>query len=377
MTDSTRLWGLPIKAVYGLGGLMLLTGGAFALGLTQDFQRIWANLLLVSYFLLGLGLGSAVVLALLWVTGARWSDTIRPVVETMTYLLPAGAIGIAIVLFACPSLYPWNADDYSALGFQALWLDRPFFLMRAVGYLALWLAMAHFLVHASRRHEGAGSAPAGAAVTRISAIFLVVFSITFWLASTDWIMSLEPKWSSTIFGLYNFAGIFLGALSAIIVLVICFGQTDALRNDSTRAPLVDLGTLLFAFSSFWMYVWFSQYLLIWFVDNPEETEYFVLRQFEPWSPLFLANLVLNWGVPFVVLLFRPAKENPRILLGVALIVLAGRWLDLYLMILPPVSHGETVFTPWDIALVPGAIAAAAWILAAAWPRSLASVPERA
>ena len=103
----------------------------------------------------------------------------------------------------------------------------------------------------------------------------------------------------------------------------------------------DLGTLLFSFSSFWAYAWFCQYMLIWYVNNPEETEYFVLRQHDAWQPLFFANLVLNWGVPFVVLLSRRAKETPAILLSMAVIVLLGRCLDLYLMILPAPSVGTS------------------------------------
>ena len=151
-------------------------------------------------------------------------------------------------------------------------------------------------------------------------------------------------------------------MAAVIVLAVWLDHKGLIRGKLSRDQLRDLGTLLFAFSSFWMYIWFSQYLLIWYVNNPEETEYLVLRQNDMWQPLLLANLILNWAVPFLVLLFRPAKENARVLLAVALIVLVGRWLDLYLMILPPVAGTGPVFEIWDAGLLLGAVALAALIL---------------
>jgi hypothetical protein len=347
--------GLPRWAVYGLTAVIFAGTGLFLFGAVGEPQRTWANLLAASFGVLGLGLGAAVWLALFNVTGARWSEVIRPVTERLTLLLPVGAIGVALVLVAAPSLYPWTKEaGETASTFQGFWLRRPFFLLRAFVYLALWLGLAFMLVRASRRK--------GDNRVRISAVFLVIFGITFWLASVDWIMSLEPKWSSTIFGVYHFAGMVLAALAGIIIVAIWFEYphpqplSQRARGGLPGGPLTnnhlrDLGTLLFSFSSFWAYIWFCQYLLIWYVNNPEEAEYFVRRQQGAWQPLegdlvivsvpvhyqiglFLANVVLNWGVPFVVLLFRPAKESPQVLLIVAGIVLLGRALDLYLMVLP-------------------------------------------
>jgi hypothetical protein len=321
---------------------------------------MWANLLHVSYYLLGIGLGGGVLLALFSVTGARWSTLIEPVAAKLTYLLPVGAAGAAIVLVAHPTLYPWARLDWQGdvdSSFQSLWLSRPFFLLRSLAYLALWLVMTFQLVRVAQKSGW----HAGKAVAR-SAAFLVVFALTCWLSSVDWIMSLEPRWSSTIFGVYHFSGMFLGVLAAVIVLALWFDHRGLLGGRLSRDHLRDLGTLLFSFSSFWMYIWFSQYLLIWYVNNPEETEYFILRQSEVWQPVFFANLILNWAVPFLVLLFRRAKESPTILLIVALCLLAGRWLDLYLMILPPVAGTSSAFGPWDLSLIPGAVGLALLLL---------------
>jgi hypothetical protein len=315
---------------------------------------MWAELLVVSYYLLGVGLGAEVLLALFWVTGARWCAAIRPATSKLIGLLPVGAIGVAIVLLTCPSLYPWTkpgAETPADSSFQAIWLERGFFLCRAVVYIALWLTFAYFLTRGSRQADATSPDSSNTGKVRLSAAFLVVFAITCWLAGTDWIMSLEPKWSSTIFGVYQFSGMFLSALAAVIVLVICLQRLGSLNGKLTSDHLRDLGTLLFAFSSFWMYIWFCQYMLIWYVNDLEETEYFIIRQYEPWQALLIANLVLNWGVPFLVLLFRPAKESPAILSLVAIVVLVGRWVDLCLMILPPVARGGPAFEVWDAALV--------------------------
>jgi hypothetical protein len=169
-------------------------------------------------------------------------------------------------------------------------------------------------------------------------------------------MSLEPEWTSTIFGVYNFAGLFLSGLAAVALLVVCLRRHSPLQSVLTADHLHDLGTLLFSFSSFWMYTWFCQYLLIWYVNNPEETAYYRLRWQGPWPVFGLLDVVLNWGVPFLVLLFRFAKRSPVILGAVALVVLAGRCVDLAFMILPPQGDGVAVPGLLEAGLVLGTVA---------------------
>jgi hypothetical protein len=360
---STRL-GFPLAAC-GFTALVVLGFAALIGGAIWGSDQFWANLLLVSYYLLGIGLGGSVLLALFWVTGARWCATIRRPLEKLIALLPAGVAGVAIVFIAHPAIYPWSdqqARGYTESTFHAIWLERRFFLVRALIYVTLWLTFALTLVLVSRREDTPDPRSPNAKKVRVSAAFLVVFVLTFWLASTDWIMSLEPKWSSAVFGVYQFSGMFVSALAAVIVLVIWLDWQGTMHGKLTRNQLRDLGTLLFAFSSFWMYIWFSQYLLIWYVNIPEEAEYFVVRQRAPWQSLLLVNLVLSWGVPFVVLLFRRAKECSPVLLAVAVVVLVGRWLDLYLTIVPPVAGVSPDFGAWDVGLLVGAIGLAALIL---------------
>ena len=149
---------------------------------------------------------------------------------------------------------------------------------------------------------------------RLSAIFLLVYAPTFSLASCDWLMLLDPMWFSTIWGVYNFAGMVQATLAAMIVLAIVLRARGPLRGIFTDDHLHDLGKLLLGFSCFWMYIWFSQYMLIWYTNMPEETSYYILRTQGPWGPLMIANVVLNWIVPFFILLPRPCKRSESVMM---------------------------------------------------------------
>jgi hypothetical protein len=372
MTTSDAAYRLPRIAEWLSLGLVLLGCFAFVAGAVLAPPRAWASLLLVSCYLLGLGLGGAVLVALFYVTGAGWGVALRRVPEAMIALLPAAALGLGLVLLAYPQLYPWSDPAQGGVSlspFQRIWLTRPFFLLRSLVYLALWITLAFAIVRVSRRQDQTGAAALTTRNVSLSALFLVVFAVTCWLASTDWIMSLEPRWSSTIFGVYNFAGIFLSALAAVSVVAVALYWQGPFRRVLTPQHWHDLGTLLFSFSSFWMYIWFCQYLLIWYVNNPEEAVYYWRRQQPGWQVLFLLNVALNWGVPFVVLLFRPAKENPGMLLAVAASVLLGRWLDLYLMILRPVGGATPLPDAWGVGVFLGALALAVVLIGRALGRA--------
>jgi hypothetical protein len=314
--------------------------GAVALGagFVLDQQRTWANVLLVGNYLVGLSLGSLVLVALLYVCGARWSTPLRRLPEALALALPVGGVAVAAALLFCPALYGWTAhvpegaDTSPAL--RSLWLSRPFFLLRALVYLAVWITFAFLIVRNSRRQDATGDPALTRSNVRLSAGFLVAFGVTCWLSSYDWLMSLEADWASTVFGVYNFAGLFLSALAAVLVLAVCLRRGSPLNGFVTRDRLHDLGTLLFGFSSFWAYAWFCQYMLIWYTNHPEETGYIRRRSAGPWGALLIVDLLLNWGIPFAVLLFRGAKCRPLIVAAVALVVLAGRWADLALIIFP-------------------------------------------
>jgi hypothetical protein len=348
----------PWSVLLLCGVLAVLGGAALAVGLLQAPERAWLNLLLVSYYMLSLGLGGLVFVAIQYVAGAGWSVALRRVPEAMAAVIPVAALGLAAVFLARPSLYPWAgpppADAGVSSPLRQAWFNQPFFLARAAFYLACWVVLGLALVRVSRRQDRDGDPSRTRTNVRVSAAFLVVFAVTFWLASQDWLMSLDAEWSSTIFAVYQFAGLFLGGLAGIILLAACLRWLGPFRNVLTAAHLHDLGKLLFGFSTFWMYLWFCQYMLIWYVNSPEEAVWFTRRLHGAWTPLFVLNIVLNWGIPFAVLLPRAAKQRLGVLVGVSLVVLAGRWLDLYLEIFPPSGEAPLAGAAWELGLLAGA-----------------------
>jgi len=319
---------------------VLFLGGAI---LTP--ARLGPSLLLYGYGLLGVAIGSLYFLAIHYATTAGWATALKRVPEALTRLAP---IALLLILAAFVSgstvLYPWlreGAEAASLTAFKARWLSPTFFFGRALIYAVVLIACGAAL----RRHSLAQDRDHDPAHTtssrRLAVIFLLAGSFTVWLASFDWIMAIEPHWYSTLFGVYNFAGHFTAALAVIILVVVALQRRGALPGV-TSDHLHDLGKLLFAMSTFWMYMWFSQAMLIWYSNIAEEAVYFNIRLANGWRPLFIANVLLNWGVPFLVLLSRRAKRSSTVMVRVALVVLAGHWLDLYLMIYPPLTGGPVV-----------------------------------
>jgi hypothetical protein len=342
------------RAATGRWRILLAIGVAAAIGALAFWPGSAWGVLMAGYLLAGFGLAGVVFVAIQYACGAGWSVAFRRVPEAMAAILPFGLAVIAVVFVARPSLYPWTGHEPHP-GFQRLWLRWPFFLGRAGVYMAVWLGFAAAIVRTSRRQDQDGSVAHTRRNVRLSIAFLVLFAVTFWLASFDWIMSLEPAWASTIFGIYNFAGMFSSGL-ALLILFVLWLRRGALRDFVNEEHLHDLGKLLFAFSTFWMYIWFSQYMLIWYADIGEETSYYVARLRNAWEPLFLLNMALNWAVPFAALLPRGPKRNPRALARVAVVVLAGRVLDVYLMIAPPVQGARPHFDVAAAAMLAGVAA---------------------
>jgi hypothetical protein len=328
-------------------GALIIIAGLFIAPI-----RTWTSILLISFYLVALGLSGAVFIALQYVTGASWGVAVRRIPEAITLLVPVGGFGMLAVLLFHPSLYPWSRIEVQRElpAFRQVWLNPGFVRGRAVAYMMIWMVFALALLRGSRKQDQDGQFSHTRNNVRLSAMFLVVFAITFWLASVDWIMSLEPDWASTIFGMYNFAGLFVGGLAAITLMLVWLQKRKPLNAVITRHHLHDCGKLIFAFSTFWMYLWFSQFMLIWYANLPEETTYYVQRLHGFWQPLFFLNLALNWVVPFFVLLPKTNKQKPGVLARVSLTLLLGRWLDLYLMIAPS-NLAQPRIGIWEIGVI--------------------------
>ncbi len=343
----------PALARLGIG---LLAIGAVLSGLawlvTGDTDRVGFAYLWGFALLWTVVLGGLFFVALQHVTRSVWSVVVRRVAEMLVapiWLVPITVV--PVVLFAVMpesfGIFPWahgGAEESHALADKASYLNPTTFVMRTVAYVAIWLGFARYFLRGSLvqdRDREAGAATAR--MRRAAGPFMVVFAFTATFAAIDWLMSLEPHWFSTIFGVYVFSGMVVAALSAITIATIWLrssGRIDA--TVVTDDHLYNLGALLFAFVCFWAYIAFSQYMLIWYANVPEESFYIVRRLEGGWKSISVGLALARFVVPFLVLLSRRAKTNPRILVAISLFLLAGQVLDLYWLVMPQSSPSGPV-----------------------------------
>ncbi len=325
-----------------LGGLAA-TAALVAAGAAAGPRGVFPSLLAAALFGLGVALGAGVFLSTAALTGARWWLPLRGVASALAGTLPVPALLLAGTLAAgLGALYPWAHAGHGAhFGHaKAVWLSAPLFLARALAILVVWLGLVAYL-RSRLAAWGAGTAPRSSFV-RAAGLFVVVLAPTLSVGSWDWAMSLEPHWYSTMFGVYVFAGSFLSGLAALTVAAVLLERRGLLAEPLGASRTHDLGRLLFAFSTFWAYIWFCQYLLIWYANLPEEVPHFVARTRGEWATLFWLSPVLSFAVPFLALLTADAKKRSRVLLPVALVVLLGRWLDSWLLVAPAATEGPAI-----------------------------------
>jgi hypothetical protein len=337
-------WPWP-QAALGLFALGVLAAAA---GIVHSPLRAWSNLLLCEVYILCLALAGALFISIEHLSGAGWSAVLRRVPEAMMSVLPVAAVLVLPLFLGRHVLYP-RAGLHVADPSKAVFLSTPFVAARTVVALAAWVLLARTLRRASLRQDVVPGLSGHHLMVRYSAIFVVVFAVTLSLAGVDWLMALDPHWASTVFAVYVFAGLLVSGIAALTLIVILLQWSGHLRGIVREAHLHDLGKLLLTFTTFWAYIWLSQYLLIWYGNLPEEVTYYARRTAAPWTAPFVLNLVVNWAVPFLVLLPRAAKRSPRVLGGVCALLLVGHWLDLYLLIMPETME-IPVFGPLELLL---------------------------
>jgi hypothetical protein len=280
--------------------------------------------------------------------GARWSVPLRRVPERVASLLLPGAPIALVGLLSLPVLFHrWSgpeALEHPLVMGKAVWLNAPFFALRLVACLVAWLISYRLLVGGSLRQDKTRDPRVNVRSRRFAPAFMALFALTITVVAFDWISSLEPEWYSDIFGVYLFAGTFLAGLAATTLAVVTLKSAGRLARV-TGAHLYNLGALLFAFTVFWSYIGFAQYMLIWYANMPEEVYWYKDRLHGGWLTLALVLAAVHFLVPFFALIPRDAKGDPRRLRWVALVVLAAHVLDLYWMIFPSVVEGPVLGWP--------------------------------
>jgi hypothetical protein len=326
----------------------LALGGAGVVGAywTAGLERFWANWILWFIFLFTVGLGSLFIVALEHLINAKWSVPIRRIPERLaTLLVPVVPIGL-IALGALPVLYPGTRPEAlqnPVLAGKAFWLGQPFFSARAIVCFVLCLVGLAVLVRGSIRQDSSKDPSFNIRARKFAPAWMFIFAAVITLVAFDWISGLTPEWYSDIFGIYLFAGSFLAGLGATSLAVLHLKSRNRLvgvRNDH----LYNLGGFLFAFTVFWSYIGFAQYMLMWYANLPDEVIYYKVRLEGPWHLITLALAFFHFVLPFFVLVTRDAKGDAGRLRKVAFLMLGAHLLDLYWLIFP--ALGATPYFGW-------------------------------
>ncbi|RZK73434.1 MAG: quinol:cytochrome C oxidoreductase, partial [Pedobacter sp.] len=327
-------------------------------GFTGDkvmHERTFANLLLMGYYFACVCMSGMFFLAVQFVAQAGWSASILRVPQALAKTLPIASIILIVIISAglyTHNLYHhWHADGLtdpnspnydSLIAGKAVFLNVPFFLGRMVVFLGVYSAFAISFTKLSYNEDLAGGLASYRKSFKNACIFLVIYGFTTPIFAFDTIMSLEAHWFSTMFGWYNFAAMWVSSLATIAIIIILLRRAGYMQwvNNS---HLHNLGQFIFGFSIFWTYVWFAQFLLIYYANMPEETVYFYKR-FEYYKFWFFLNLAMNFLAPVLLLMDRDNKRTDAKLLFVSIVVLLGHWVDYYQMIMPgAVEDGHNGF----------------------------------
>lgn len=339
---------LGIAGVAGLGAAWVLAGEA---------KRFWFAYLTSYGYVASIALGALFFILIQHVTRAGWSVVVRRPAEAIVGAFPILAVLALPLLAGAHDLYHWTHAE--AVGSDALlahkspWLNLPFFAVRLVVYVAAWTLVGEYFRRKSFQQDRTGDKALTLAQQSASPVALIVFGFTLTFASFDLLKSLDPHWFSTMYGVYYFAGAVVGGTAFLIVLSLLVQKNGVLRQTITREHYHDLGKLLFAFTCFWAYIAYSQYMLYWYANIPEETIWYLRRQEHGWDKVGLFLVVGHFVLPFLLLVSRHAKRHRRFLGAMAAWMLFVHWVDIAWLVLPDYGAAGVVLGPVDLAAAIG------------------------
>jgi hypothetical protein len=313
-------------------GLVSMTFGFY-----QDPVRTWANYLLNNFYFLSVAMGGTFFFVIQYIAQAGWSSGFKRVAEAMMAWLPFAAVFFLLLYFGTHSIYHWSHQDAvkedSLLTHKSPFLNVPFFYFRMIVFFVLWIVLARVLRTFSLKEDAEGGLKWFEKSEFYSKVFVFVLLITFSFATIDWIMSIDAHWYSTLFALKNVVAAFLHG-SSILILIVLLLHNRGFFPFLNKYHLHDFGRYLFMLAIIWGYFWFAQFMIIWYGNIPEETIYYSVRWEKGWQTLFFLDIIVNWAVPFFVLLPVKASKNRIVILIVILFLIVGQYIDLYLQIMP-------------------------------------------
>ena len=336
--------------IVGLAGIAFCILPAIAsAGLRQQFFRSY---LLSFVFWIGITLGCLAILMVQHMSGGAWGLVIRRVLESATRTFPLFALLFLPIILGVQSLYIWaRPEDVAAseaLQHKSAYLNVTFFVVRAVFYFAVWVVVSRALNKWSLEQDKTGERKLTSKMQNLCGPGLLLYGLTVTFASIDWVMSLQPEWFSTIFGMLFMGGQALSAMAFVIAVIVLLASRKPMSEVIQPGHLHDLGKLMLAFLMLWAYFAFSQFLITWSGNLPEETPWYVRRLQSSWKYVGLALVLVHFALPFVLLLSRDLKRNSRRLVIVASIVIVMRFVDLIWMIVPEVRGGGFAIHWMDI-----------------------------
>lgn len=336
LTDKGRFGTLAL--IVGAVGLVLS-----AVGFVLDAHQFYYSYLVSFAYWASLGIGALFFVLLHHLVGVEWSIVLRRITETVMVSLPILLIFFIPVLFGLHDLYHWShteavAEDPILKG-KAGYLNFPFFTVRTVLYFGIWFLFATLLYRYSIRQDRGENTTSR--MHNLSAAGMILFAFTVTYAAFDWLMSLEPHWYSTIYGVWYFAGSLLAFLSFTVVFGLYLRGKGILENVIKVDHYHDLGKLMFAFTIFWAYIAFSQYFLIWYANIPEETIYYLKRWEGSWQTVSLLLVFGHLMFPWLALVSRAGKRNLLFLKLIAIWLLLMHWVDLHWAVMP--NHHKSGF----------------------------------
>ncbi|PYQ15678.1 MAG: hypothetical protein DMF80_08255 [Acidobacteria bacterium] len=334
----------------GAGVGLSLLGAVFDLG---QFLRSW---LFAELFWTGVAVGCLSLLMINHMTGGVWGLVIRRLLEAGGRTVPLLAILFLPIALGLPRIYEWARPEVVAadpvLQMKRPYLNVPFFLLRAVFFFAAWSALAHFLSRWSGELDRTGSLRVARRLRGLSGGGLLILGLTITFSAVDWAMSLDPHWFSTIYGIVFMVGQALSAMALVIVLLARLRGEEPFAEAVRPQVVHDLGKLMLAFVMLWAYVNFSQFLIIWSGNLPEEAPWYILRLHGGWQGIALLVLLFHFVLPFLLLLSRDLKRSAPTLARVAGALFLVRLVDLYWLVAPDLHHHGALRVSWTDVTAP-------------------------
>lgn len=344
---------LPPKIVL-LGWCLFILGSfLFALGYWSNARLAAFHTVLGFLFLTSISVGAIFLIAVDYLAGAVWSIPMRRINEFLAALIPFAAVLGIPILFNMPEVFRWAQNglkiDDLLIQSKSLYLNVNFFTLRFVIIYGVWMIFYYFFSKNSLRQDITRDQKLTQWNIRVGAAFMPFFAFGLSIIAIDWGMSMEPHWYSTIYGVYFFSGTVIAALAAATYIIVQFHEHGYLQN-LRRDHFYSLGTLMFVFVNFWAYIAFSQFLLIWYANIPEETFWFVMRWKNGWQSISILLILVQFWIPYFILLSQKAKTDLKRLKFISIWLLCAHLLDLYWLIMP--SYDSEVTISWMIFCVP-------------------------